>query len=266
MGNNQRRAEMIPAGNTWPAGQPITLKLRVKRGVGRLEDELEAKVGDYPAAIWHGRIEDYQLEETLADLRLGLTIWHDVKTIESFTLRMIQGEAKLLPPGVFPPSPSPQNRGPNVAAAAPATPQPVTAAGAPLDLKFTAIDGRKVDLEKLRGKVVLVDFWASWCQPCMLEIPRVVEAYHRFHDKGFEIVGISFDQDKTALRRTTGQKSMTWPQYFDGKVWQNDYAVKYGIHSIPTMWLIDKQGRVVTTNGREDLAGQVEKLLAGEAR
>jgi hypothetical protein len=57
---------------------------------------------------------------------------------------------------------------------------------------------------------------------------------------------------------------MTWPQYFDGKVWQNDYAVKYGIHSVPTMWLIDKQGRVATTKGREDLAGQVEKLLAGK--
>ena len=134
-----------------------------------------------------------------------------------------------------------------------------------MDLKFTAVDGRTVDLATLRGKVVLVDFWASWCQPCLLEIPRVVEAYHKFHDKGFEFVGISFDRDKTALRRTTGQKRMTWPQYFDGKVWQNDYALKYGIHSIPTMWLIDKKGRVATTNGREDLAGQVEKLLAGEA-
>jgi formylglycine-generating enzyme required for sulfatase activity/thiol-disulfide isomerase/thioredoxin len=274
MANKQRTGIIISGGNAWPAGQSITLKLRVKRGAGGSEDELEAKVGNYPAAIWHGRLMDYQFEGVLTDLRLGLTIMHDVKIIDSFTLRMIQGEAKLLPPGALPSSPSLENRGANLAASGPttprpiteaATPRPVTDAGAPMDLKFTAVDGRTVDLATLRGKVVLVDFWASWCQPCLLEIPRVVEAYHKFHDKGFEIVGISFDRDKIALRRTTGQKRMTWPQYFDGKVWQNDYALKYGIHSIPTMWLIDKKGRVATTNGRNDLAGQVEKLLAGEA-
>jgi thiol-disulfide isomerase/thioredoxin len=208
--SNQNKADLIPAGSAWPAGRPITLRLRVKFGAVGVADELEAKVGAYPSAIWRGRLADYQFDGNLSEGRLGLTIAPDVKTIESFTLRMIQGEATLLPPGVklLPSSapsssPSPEKHGTNVVAAAPATPRPVMGAGAPIDLKFTAIDGRKVDLETLRGKVVLVDFWASWCQPCMLEIPHVVEAYHRFHDKGFEVVGISFDEDKAALQRTT---------------------------------------------------------------
>jgi thiol-disulfide isomerase/thioredoxin len=153
-----------------------------------------------------------------------------------------------------------------VAATQPATApasSPGARVGEPLDLKFTAVDGREVDLAKLRGKVVLIDFWATWCGPCIGELPHVLEAYRKFHDKGFEIVGISFDQDKAALERLTKERGMTWPQYFDGKGWKNDFGVKYGIRGIPAMWLIDQQGKVATTNGRQDLAGQVEKLLAG---
>src|SRR6204780_1062417 len=69
----------------------------------------------------------------------------------------------------------------------------------PLDLKYTAVDGTKVDLATMRGKVVLVDFWATWCPPCRGEVPNVVAAYKKYHDKGFNIVGISLDQDKSAL-------------------------------------------------------------------
>jgi thiol-disulfide isomerase/thioredoxin len=147
-----------------------------------------------------------------------------------------------------------------------ATPPPSTPrvkVGEPLDIKFTAVDGREVDLEKLRGKVVLIDFWATWCGPCIGELPHLLDAYREFHDQGFEIVGISFDQDKSALERLTKEKGMTWPQYFDGKGWKNDFGVKYGIRGIPTMWLIDQQGRIASTNARADLAGQVGKLLGG---
>lgn len=131
----------------------------------------------------------------------------------------------------------------------------------PLDLKVTAVDGSAIDLSKLRGKVVLLDFWATWCPPCREEVPNVVAAYKKFHDQGFEIVGISLDQSKEKLLAFTKDNGMTWPQYFDGQGWSNTVSSKFGIDSIPAMWLIDKKGMVVTTDGREDLAGQVEKLL-----
>jgi thiol-disulfide isomerase/thioredoxin len=135
-------------------------------------------------------------------------------------------------------------------------------AGKPIDLKFTAVDGSEVDLAKMRGKVVLIDFWATWCGPCVGEVPHVVEAYKKLHDKGFEIVGISLDKDKQRLLNFTKEKGMTWPQFFDGKGWQNEISSRFGIHSIPAMWLIDKQGMLATTQARGDLAGEVEKLLA----
>ncbi len=131
----------------------------------------------------------------------------------------------------------------------------------PLDIKFTAVDGTKVDLTSLKGKVVLIDFWATWCPPCRAEVPNVVATYKKFHDKGFEIVGISLDQSKEKLLAFTKENGMVWPQYFDGKGWENEISSKYGIDGIPAMWLVGKDGKVVSTNAREDLEGQVEKLL-----
>jgi thiol-disulfide isomerase/thioredoxin len=133
----------------------------------------------------------------------------------------------------------------------------------PLDLKFKAVDGTDVDMAKLRGKVVLVDFWATWCSPCRREVPNVVAAYNQLHKAGFEIVGISLDQSQESLLAFTKQAGMTWPQYFDGKKWDNDISTRYGIHSIPTAWLVDKKGLVRTTQARgPDLADQVKALLA----
>jgi thiol-disulfide isomerase/thioredoxin len=131
----------------------------------------------------------------------------------------------------------------------------------PLDLKYTAVDGTAVDLANLRGKVVLVDFWATWCPPCRGEVPNVVAAYKKYHDQGFEIVGVSLDKNKGALLAFTKKNGMVWPQYFDGKGWDNEVSKSFGINSIPAMWLVGKDGMLITMNAREDLAGQVEKAL-----
>ena len=131
----------------------------------------------------------------------------------------------------------------------------------PVELKFKALDGTEVDLAKLRGKVVLVEFWATWCGPCMAELPKVSAAYEKLHGKGFEVVGISLDEDEVALKRVLKTKKIAWPQHFDGRGWENEIAHRFGITALPTMWLVNKEGMLVEVNPEGDLAEKIGKLL-----
>ncbi len=133
--------------------------------------------------------------------------------------------------------------------------------GKPLDIRFTALDGREVDLASLKGKVVLVEFWSTTCGPCVAEMPRVKAAYEKFHERGFEVVAINLDDKESAVRRFVKEKEIPWPQYFDGKGWENKFAVQYGIFSIPTMWLVDKRGNLRLTEARGALEMLVGRML-----
>ncbi len=130
-----------------------------------------------------------------------------------------------------------------------------------IDLSFRPIEGDKVDLAAMKGKVVLLDFWATWCPPCVAEMPNVVKAYEEYHEKGFEIIGISLDQDERRLKDYIKENKMPWPQHFDGKGWDNELAKEYGVRSIPAVFLL-KDNEIIATGVRGSrLEEKLKELL-----
>lgn len=134
--------------------------------------------------------------------------------------------------------------------------------GKPLEVSFTSTDDREIDIAKLKGKVVLLDFWATWCGPCMAGLPELLETYEKFHDQGFEILGINVDNKVEDLNKVVQERNMRWPQFFDSENDYNRVAEKYGIAAFPTLWLVGKDGNLRYLNARSDLAGKIVKLLA----
>lgn len=131
----------------------------------------------------------------------------------------------------------------------------------PVQMKFTAMDGRQIDLAKYRGKIVLIDFWATWCKPCVAEMPVLKSVYDKYRDKGFEVIGICLDDEsqRTEVKKILGKSGLSVPQRFEGKGFDGDYYRQlFGITALPTAWLIDKNGFLVSTNAR---GNKLETLL-----
>ena len=132
------------------------------------------------------------------------------------------------------------------------------------DMEFANPDGKKKKLSDLRGNVVLIDFWASWCRPCRMENPNVVRLYNKYHKKGFEIYSVSLDRDKNSWKKAIADDHLTWENHVsDLGYWNSAGAKLYGVSSIPCTFLLDRDGKILAKNLRGEALHEALKKIFG---
>ncbi|HAH24676.1 MAG TPA: alkyl hydroperoxide reductase [Prolixibacteraceae bacterium] len=130
------------------------------------------------------------------------------------------------------------------------------------DFTMNDPEGKPIALSSLRGKVVLIDFWASWCGPCRKENPNVVKLYQKYHGKGFEILGVSLDKSKDEWMKAIQQDQLSWLHVSDLQFWQNTAARLYSVNSIPQSFLLDKDGKIIAKGlNSEQLDAKLNEML-----
>ena len=134
------------------------------------------------------------------------------------------------------------------------------AIGEPFELTFTSTAGERIDIQEMKGHVVVVVFWATWCANCRQEIRRLDAMHQRLRSRGLRVVGVSLDDSRPALEGFMARDRITWPVHFDGKQWDSDLARRFGIRAIPAVYVIDKSG-VLRAVRSGDIESLVERLL-----
>lgn len=130
------------------------------------------------------------------------------------------------------------------------------------EIALTNPRGDTLSLSALQGKVVLIDFWASWCGPCRLSNRNLVKLYSRYKNKGFEIFGVSLDENKKDWVRAINKDKISWPQVIDNRGWQATTAIDWNLYQIPSSYLINKDGIIVGVDlEKNDLEKALKELL-----